>query len=201
MLAEAVRRGMKSECARLEREMALAGYKRGAVMADDFGEAMLPYLDSIRGMLPKEKGDEDDIATLRLVYDLLLELKRVSQQDMDVYESYGDGDLDDGPADEVLSDVVRRRKKVGDMWDWGRALENLRNLRREEARVEEYGIEPWYPKSIVALSALVGADDDAGGGGGGDEEKTSGVTEKHGEKAKAKSRGFWETVVLETPRC
>ena len=147
MLAAAIRKNMENVSFRLDDKMESAGFKRGAVTSDDFSDAMLPFVAVIKDLLEK---NGDELTKLRLGYDLLFKLKECSQNDLNVYVCYGDRSSDE-PADELLSDVIRRRKDAGDTWDLGK---DLKELEREAKYNKDHGVEPWFPKSIEALSAL-----------------------------------------------
>ncbi|KAM7196331.1 hypothetical protein V8F33_006240 [Rhypophila sp. PSN 637] len=147
-----MRQGEEGVSHELEEQMEAAGFKRGAVTSDDFSKAMFPYIAEIRNLIDGDNGDE--LTRLRAGYELLFSLKDCSQGDLDQYVCYDDRPSDT-PADELLSDVIRRRKAAGDIWEWERDLESFK---QEAESNEGYGIEPWFPKSIEALSAL-GPDD------------------------------------------
>lgn len=123
MLAKAIRKNMKKAHSRLVDKIDSYGvnFKRGAVTSDDFSDAMCPFLDATEELLRK-KGDE--LTKLRLAYDLVIELKDLSQYDVDMCVSYDDRSSDE-PADELLRDIIRRRKEAGDTCDWGGDLVSL----------------------------------------------------------------------------
>ncbi|KAM7221558.1 hypothetical protein V8F06_003130 [Rhypophila decipiens] len=148
VVVTAIRRNMEREAHKLEERMEAADFKRGAVTSDDFNEAMFPYIAEISTLIDGNNGDE--LTRLRAGYELLFSLKDCSQADLDQYVCYDDRPSD-APADELLSDVIRRRKAAGDIWQWEKDLESL----KQEAKSNEgYGVEPWFPESIEALSAL-----------------------------------------------
>ncbi|KAM7183833.1 hypothetical protein V8F20_012474 [Naviculisporaceae sp. PSN 640] len=150
VLAAGIRKNMRSASRELDEEMESAGYKRGAVTWDDFSQAMVPFIKEIKNLIDGNKGDQ--LTRLRTGYELLFELKSFSQPDEpDTCVSYGDRPSDE-EADDLLSDVARRRKEAGDAWDWKKDLEDLE---REAKYNGGYGVEPWYPMSIETLSLFV----------------------------------------------
>ncbi|KAK0640717.1 hypothetical protein B0T16DRAFT_460875 [Cercophora newfieldiana] len=146
MMAAAIRKGMLAACERLDAKLAEVNYKRGAVSSDNWSDAMHPFVAAIKELVDKE-GDE--LMKLRLGYDLLWELKGSSRGDMDEYPGYGKRSSDE-PADELLSDIIRKMKDAGDTWDW---QTDLKRLEGEAEDLGGYGIKDWFPKSIAALSS------------------------------------------------
>ncbi|KAK1758957.1 hypothetical protein QBC47DRAFT_370807 [Echria macrotheca] len=149
ILAEGIKKGMASAYTRLEEKFEHLGWKRGAVTIDDVCCAMEPFLDAIEDMLGK---NGDQLTKLRLAYDLLFELKRYTSCGFDSFVCYG-RPVTDKPADKLLSAVIWGRKEAGDTWDWKKDLEHLE---RKAKDIKDYGIEPWFPKSIKALATLCG---------------------------------------------
>jgi len=150
VLATVIQKGMNTAYSRLNANYSAANYKRGSYSSDDFSKAMLPYLRMIKELL---KIDDDELTKLRLSYDILFELKEKSQGPFGVEDAAEADERDsDEPADELLSNVIQSRKEAGDMWDW---KGDLKGLQDEAKSNDSFGIEPWFPKSIAALSAII----------------------------------------------
>lgn len=70
---------------------------------------MVPFIDELKKLLEK---DGDELTKLRLAYGLMLELKEISQYDLDDLVCYEDRRSDE-PADELLSDIFGEGKTLG----------------------------------------------------------------------------------------
>lgn len=102
---------------------------------------ILPSIES----LAYTPGDSNN---LTLSYKALFALKASSYGDMDG-RACGDGNRpSDEPADSLLADIIEKRLARGHRWDWKSALDELS---REAKDMIDYGIEPWYPKTRMAL--------------------------------------------------
>jgi len=126
-------------------------FKRGySVTSDEFSDAMYPFVFEIRKLLDKKSDDE--LAKLKMAYDLCFKLKDLSIYDPDMVSLIDlEERFSDAPADELLRDIIQRRNDAGDSWD---REKDLKELEREAKLYQDYGIEPWFPKSIEALAAL-----------------------------------------------
>lgn len=148
LLATAIREDMATKHSRLEDEMEAADFVRGAVTSGDLSSAMEPFVAAIEGLL---NNNGDELTKLRLAYDLVFKLKDYSVDDPETYRSEGYRPSDE-PADALLSDIIRRRRAAGDVWNWEKGLDELVY---EARQYEAYAIEPWFPKSVAAFSELV----------------------------------------------
>lgn len=102
----------------LERTAEPYDFKRGAVTADNFSEAMYLSVLEIRNLLDVE-GKE--LSKLQFGYDLVNELRDKSMYDLDMCVSYGDRQSDDAVND-LLVEIIERRAAAGDKWDWEKDL-------------------------------------------------------------------------------
>ncbi|KAK3994434.1 hypothetical protein QBC44DRAFT_379474 [Cladorrhinum sp. PSN332] len=131
-----------------ERLMEETTYQNG-VTGDDLSSAMAEFLPAIRDIA--ECSDSD---ALEAAYNVLWYAKDNSYDE----EGSGNGDRpSDDAFDEFLVELIAKRTEIGHVWDWEKDLRGL----REEARDRgEFGVEPWYPKSLKALEDLVAAKKD-----------------------------------------
>ncbi|KAK7736633.1 hypothetical protein SLS53_006836 [Cytospora paraplurivora] len=124
------------------------GYSKTWTTSDNVSKSMEKFLPDIEELMTIPNPD-----TLRLAYELVIQLSRDSFGDLDVSESCGFGDRpSDEPADLLLRRLIRKRLAAGETWNWKRDLKVLDDTCKH---VGAYGIEPWYPKSRRALRELV----------------------------------------------
>lgn len=150
VLAGAIRKNLQAACFGHNDDVELEDFGSSTMKSDDLSNAVFHSIAVIKDLVDGENGDE--LTKVRAGYDLLFRLKSCSVGDFDEdCGGYGDCPSDE-PADNLLSSGIQRRKDAGDVWDWGKDLENLKWEVKDNAG---YGVEPWFPKSIDALSALV----------------------------------------------
>lgn len=150
ILATAIGKNMATATRDLEDD-----FQCGVATSDDLSKVVFPFIAMIRELVDGENGDE--LTKVRAGYSLLTDLKCFSAGELDE-DGGGQGDRPpDKPADDLFSEVIRRRKEAGDTWDWWNDLEDLKWEAKQHA---SYGIEPWFPKSTEALSAICAVDGD-----------------------------------------
>lgn len=113
--------------------------RKTGVSSDDLSAAVEGFLADI-----EELSRMDGPESLRLAYELMEDFRGFSYGDLDNGGS-GEGDRpSDEPGDELLAELIGRWVAAGDVWD---ASKDLGVLNREAKYLDDYDIEPWYPKS------------------------------------------------------
>jgi len=97
----------------------------------------------------KELPDPD---AARLSYELVLFLADHSYGELDS-GGCGEGDRpSDKRADKLLLKIAQDRKMRGEVWD---AASTIKKLKTTAKTLAEYGIEPWFPRSLKLLEGWV----------------------------------------------
>ncbi|KAI9092844.1 hypothetical protein DFS34DRAFT_277268, partial [Phlyctochytrium arcticum] len=109
---------------------------------NELSAAVCKYIPGIRKIMAIKDAD-----ALSSAHDLITSARILS------YVEEGDGgDGGDRPSDEkldkLLSSLINRRFKSGEVWDWDKELSELKD---QAGVMRDYGIEPFFPLSIEAL--------------------------------------------------
>jgi hypothetical protein len=123
---------------------------RKGVSSDDYSEAVAPFIDDIDKLSDMPGG-------LELAFDLVLYLGTKSQGELlDGCCECGSGDRpSDEPADELLCLLAKRMKANIDGWN---PVKELEMLQEQAKSLEVFGIDTYFPRSIIRFSKYVNRD-------------------------------------------
>jgi hypothetical protein len=126
---------------------------RKGVTGDDYSAAVEPFIDDIDKLSELPGG-------LELAFDLVLYLGTKSQGELvDGCCGCGNGDRpSDEPADELLCLLAKRMKANVEGWN---PVKELERLRQQSKSLEEYGIDTYFPRSMIRLAKYVNGDREA----------------------------------------
>jgi hypothetical protein len=120
------------------------------ISGDDYSEAVEPFIDDIDKLSDMPGG-------LELAFDLVLYLGTKSQGELvDGCCECGSGDRpSDEPADELLCLLAKRLKANVEGWN---PVKELERLRQEAKSLEGFGIDSYFPRSMIRLAKYVNGD-------------------------------------------
>jgi len=123
---------------------------RKGVSPDDYSKAVEPFIDDIDKLSDMPSG-------LELAFDLVLYLGTKSQGEVvDGCCECGSGDRpSDEPADELLCLLAKRMKANVEGWN---PVKELERLRQQSKALEEFGIDTYFPRSMIRLAKYVTGD-------------------------------------------
>ncbi|ROW09951.1 hypothetical protein VPNG_06295 [Cytospora leucostoma] len=134
-MAASIGRRMSNESMRLCSK--LYNCRKTGITSDDISQAMEKFLPEIEELMTFPDPD-----TLKLAYQLVIQLSRGSFGDLDESaKACGFGDRpSDEPADLLLRRLIRKRLAAGETWNWEGDLKELDDTCKH---VGAYGIGPW----------------------------------------------------------
>jgi hypothetical protein len=131
-------------------EPSICDAKHTGVTSDDLSEAAAPLIAEIRKL-----SQMPDTEALELAWDVALDVAQYTMRSVGAgpqAEGFGDRPSDD-LLDGLLCDFMEKRDERGGL-DREVLRETIQKLEEQAKEVGDYGIEPWFPKSLVKLKEL-----------------------------------------------
>jgi hypothetical protein len=132
-------------------EPSICNAKYTGVTSDDLSKAAVPLIAEIRKL-----SQMPDAEALQLAWDVALDVIQYTMRS--VHESPHAEGFGDRPSDDLLDgllcDFMEKFDKRGGL-DKEVLREAIQRLEEQANTVGKYGIEPWFPKSLVKLKELI----------------------------------------------